>query len=128
MGPHVSKLPFMHRIGVDVQHMAGAHSRIVLPELDANRDLAGGVHEGALLALLDTTGAMAAWATTGPGPYKASTPSLQAQILAPPPAGELRAYGRLLQRDGDTFWTGVEVAGPDGARVASGTVLYRIVP
>ena len=128
LAPHVAKTPFMHRIGVDIQHMAGSRSRIILPELEANQDLAGGIHEGALLALLDTTGAMAAWATTGPGAFKASTPSLQAQILAPLPAGELRAYGRLLQRDAETFWTGVEVAGCDGTCVALGTVLYRIVP
>jgi uncharacterized protein (TIGR00369 family) len=127
LGPHVAKTPFMGRIGIDIQHMADARSRIVLPALAANADRDGGVHEGALLALLDTTGAMAAWATTGPGPYKASTPSLQARIFAPPPAGELRAYGRLVQREGEAFWTAVEVAGPDGACVARGDVLYRIV-
>ena len=38
---------------------------------------------------------MAAWATTGSGPYKASTPALQAQILAPPEGVDLVAYGRL---------------------------------
>ena len=128
LGPHVAKTPFMGRLGIDIEHMAGARSRIRLPDLAANRDLAGGVHEGALLALLDTTGAMAAWATTGPGRFKASTPSLQAQILAPPPEGELVAYGRLLQRDAETFWTDVEVAGPAGECVARGCVLYRIVP
>lgn len=127
LGPHVAKTPFMGRLGIDIEHMSGERSRIRLPDLETNRDLAGGVHEGALLALLDTTGAMAAWATTGPGPFKASTPSLQAQILAPPPAGELVAYGRLLQRDAETFWTDVEVAGPVGECVARGCVLYRIV-
>jgi acyl-coenzyme A thioesterase PaaI-like protein len=107
--------------------MVDARSRIVLPDLPANRDRDGGVHEGALLALLDTTGAMAAWATTGPGPYKASTPSLQAGILSPVPAGDLCAFGRLVQRDGDAFWTAVEVADATGARIALGHVLYRIV-
>jgi uncharacterized protein (TIGR00369 family) len=128
LGPHIAKTPFMGRLGIDVEHMAGSRSRIRLPDRAAHRDLAGGVHEGALLALLDTTGAMAAWATTGPGRFKASTPSLQAQVLAPPPAGELVAYGRLLQRDAETFWTDVEVAGPEGGCVARGCVLYRIVP
>ena len=128
LGPHVSKTPFMSRIGIDIEHMAESRSRIRLPDLSANRDLGGGIHEGALLALLDTTGAMAAWATTGPGPYKASTPSLQAGILAPPPPGDLLARGRLLQRDAETFWTAVEVAAADGACIARGSVLYRIVP
>lgn len=127
LGPHVAKTPFMGRLGIDIEHMKGARSRIRLPDLETNRDLAGGVHEGALLALLDTTGAMAAWAETGPGPFKASTPSLQVQILAPPPAGELVAYGRVLQRDAETFWSAVEVAGAGGDCLARGTVLYRIV-
>ena len=128
MGPHVGKMPFTRARGLVVEHMTDAHSRIVMPWSDANADAAGGVHEGAVLALLDTTGAMAAWAETGPGPYKASTPALQAQILTPPRKQDLVAYGRMVQRDGDGFWADVEVAGAgDGQIVARGTVLYRIV-
>jgi uncharacterized protein (TIGR00369 family) len=127
LGPHVVKTPFMARLGLRVEHMQRGRSRIVLPASPDNRDVAGYVHEGALLALLDTTGAMAAWAETGPGPYKASTPSLQAQILALPASGDLVAYGSLVQRDGDLFWCDVELADAKGLRVARGTVLYRIV-
>ena len=40
----------------------------------------------------------------------------------------LVAYGHVVQRDGDGFWSDVEVAGQgDGRVVARGTVLYRIV-
>jgi len=128
MGPHVAKIPFMARLGVRIEHMVDAHSRIVLPLAESNADAGGGVHEGAVLALLDTTGAMAAWAVTGPGPYKASTPALQAQILSPPPAEELVAYGRSVHRDAEAHWCDVEVAGATSRRVvARGTVLYRIV-
>lgn len=128
MGPHVARLPFLVARGVRIVHMAGGRSRLAMPLADANRDAAGGVHEGAILALLDTTGAMASWAATGPGPYKASTPALQAQLLAPAPATDLVAYGRVVQRDGEAFWADVEVAGAADARVvARGTVLYRIV-
>ena len=128
MGPHVSNMPYTRARGLRVEHMTGAHSRIVMPHAPANADAEGGVHEGAVLALLDTTGAMAAWAETGPGPYKASTPALQAQILAPPGEQDLVGYGRLVQRDGDGFWCDVDVAGQrDGRVVARGTVLYRIV-
>ena len=80
------------------------------------------------LALLDTTGAMAAWAETGPGRYKASTPSLQARFFSPPPAEDLVAYGRMIQRDAELLWSDVEVASARDARVfARGTVVYRIV-
>jgi uncharacterized protein (TIGR00369 family) len=128
MGPHVGRMPYTGARGIHVEHMTGGTSRITMPAHEANADAGGGVHEGALLALLDTTGAMAAWAETGPGPYKASTPALQARILAPPPREDLVAYGRMLQRDAELLWSEVEVAGASSARVcARGTVVYRIV-
>jgi uncharacterized protein (TIGR00369 family) len=128
MGPHMGKLPFGALLGLDVQHMAGGTSRIFMPWKDSNADAGGGVHEGAVLALFDTTGAMAGWAETGPGPFKASTPAIQGQLLAPAPKQDLVAYGRVVQRDADIFWSDVEVAGAnDGKVVCRGTVLYRIV-
>lgn len=126
MGPHVGKMPYTSRLGLEVEHMVGGRSRLVLPAREENLDARGHVHDGAQLALLDTAGAMAAWAETGPGRYKASTPSLQAQLYAAP-VGDLVAYGRLTQRDGERFWSDVEVAGADGACAARGTVFYRIV-
>lgn len=128
MGPHVGGMPFTKARGLSVEHMTGGHSRITMPAGEANADREGGAHEGAVLALLDTTGAMAAWAETGPGAYKASTPALQAQFLAPPTSEDLVGYGRMIQRDGAVLWCDVEVAGvQSGSVVARGTVIYRIV-
>ena len=128
MGPHIGRMPFTAARGLAVEHMTGGSSRIVMPASAANADASGGTHEGAVLALLDTTGAMAGWATTGPGPYKASTPALQAQILAPPEAVDWVAYGRCVQRDAELLWSEVEVASAADRRVfARGTVIYRIV-
>jgi uncharacterized protein (TIGR00369 family) len=128
MGPHIGQIPFMGNRGITVDHMVGGTSRLRMPVGDKNADAQGGVHEGAVLALLDTTGAMASWATVGPGPYKASTPSMQARILAPAPRDELIAYSRCVQRDGEMLWSDVEVTGAsDGKVFARGTVIYRIV-
>jgi len=128
LGRHIATVPFIGNRGIRVEHMKDGRSRLVMPFQQSNADASGGVHEGALLALLDTTGAMAAWAVDGPGPYKASTPSMQAQILAPAPKDDLVAYGRNVQRDGDLYWADVEVAGvTDGRVIARGTVIYRIV-
>jgi uncharacterized protein (TIGR00369 family) len=128
MGPHIGRIPFMGQRGIAVEHMTGGTSRLAMPWREQNADAGGGVHEGALLALLDTAGAMASWAVTGFGRFKASTPCMQARILAPPPAGDLVAYGRNVQRDGELFWSDVEVATRADARVlALGTVVYRIV-
>ncbi len=128
MGPFLQRVPFHGKLGFSAEHMAGGRSRIVMPWREANGDAAGGVHEGALLALLDTTGAMAAWAVTGPGRFKASTPGIQARILAPPPRADLVGYGRVLHRDREHFFCEVEVAArPSGRLVAHGAVNYRIV-
>jgi uncharacterized protein (TIGR00369 family) len=128
MGPHVGQMPYTLARGLVVEHMTGGTSRITLSARDANADTGGGLHEGAVLALLDTTGAMAAWAETGPGRYKASTPSLQARFFAPPPGEDLVAYGRMVQRDAEMLWSDVEVATAREGRVfARGTVVYRIV-
>lgn len=128
MGPHIGRIPFIARCGIRVEHMAKGTSRLVMPRSEANGDAAGGVHEGAVLALLDTTGAMAAWAECGPGPFKASTPALQAQITNPPPDADLVAFGRSLQRDGEIYFTSVDVATADGRLlVARGSILYRIL-
>ncbi len=128
MGPAIGKIPFVRARGIRIEHMTGGTSRLVMPALAANADASGGVHEGALLALLDTTGAMAAWAETGPGPFKASTPALQAQIFAPAPNSDWVAYGRMQQRDGELLWSDAELASAvDGRVFARGTVVYRIV-
>ena len=128
MGPHVSKTPYMGARDMRIEHMAEGTSRVTLPHSPANADLEHGVHEGAVLALLDTAGAMASWAHTGPGAFKASTPTLQAQVLGPTPKQDLVAFARVIERDGSLFWADAEVAGvEDGRRVARGTVLYRIV-
>jgi uncharacterized protein (TIGR00369 family) len=128
LGPQLPRVPFIGARGIRAEHMMGGTSRLVMPWQESNADLGGGVHEGAVLALLDTAGAMAAWARTGHGPYKASTPSMQAQVLAPARKEDLVAFGRNVQRDGDLLWSDVEIAGAASGRVcARGTVLYRIV-
>jgi len=128
MGGPVGNMPYTRARGLVVEHMADETSRITMPYREANADAAGGMHEGAVLALLDTTGAMAAWATTGVGPYKASTPALQAQVLRPPEGVDLVAYGRCIQRDAELLWSDVEVCAAGDRRVfARGTVIYRIV-
>lgn len=128
MGPHIQKVPFIGHREITVDHMVGGTSRLRMPGGGHNADASGGVHEGALLALVDTTGAMASWAESGHGPYKASTASMQIRTLTPEPTGPLVAYGRCTQRDDVMYWSDVEVAQVAGGEVvARGTVLYRIL-
>jgi uncharacterized protein (TIGR00369 family) len=152
MGERVGRLGFIGGRGIVVDLMKDGRSRLRMPwretnaasygrgaehalrpvevaaEGGAGSAAASGTHEGAALALLDTAGAMAAWSVTGPGPFKASTPAIQCQVLAPPPAADLVAFGRVVERDDEMFWSEVEVAEAATLRVcARGMVLYRIV-
>jgi uncharacterized protein (TIGR00369 family) len=128
MGPHVEKLGFIAARGIRIEHMTGSRSRLRMPWSPGHGDGHGGLHEGAALALLDTAGAMASWAETGPGPFKASTPAVHAQVLAPLPAAEMVAYGHCVRRDGALLWSDVELAdAATGLVHLRGTVLYRIV-
>ena len=129
MGPAVTEMvPFIHERGISIEHMANGEARLVMPWIDEHGDADGNTHEGAALALLDTAGAMAGWAVTGPGPYKASTPSMQAQVLASPPQQDLIAYARAAYSDNEIHYSDVEVAGRDDQKVyARGTIIYRIV-
>lgn len=129
MGPIVTDaVPFIKSRGMQIENMSEGQSRIVMPWKDTHADIVtGGTHEGAALALLDTAGAMAGWAVTGAGPYKASTPSMQAQILATPPKGDLVAYAKVRHQDNEIFYSDAEVASVETGQVcAKGTVLYRI--
>ena len=108
--------------------MVDGEARISMPLGDSNGDGCGGFHEGAALALLDTTGAMAAWAEVGPGNHKASTAALQAQVVGTLQAEDLVGYGHVAARDDELFWVDVEVADAATRRVhVRGTVIYRIV-
>jgi uncharacterized protein (TIGR00369 family) len=129
MGPAITEMvPFIHERGIVIEHMADGEARLLMPWIEAHGDTDGNTHEGAALALLDTAGAMAGWAVTGPGPYKASTPSMQAQVLAAPPQQDLIAYAKVGYHDNEILYSDVEVAGKDDQKVyARGTIIYRIV-
>jgi uncharacterized protein (TIGR00369 family) len=128
MGPYIGSIPFHSTLGISAEHMAGGMSRIVMPERPSNAGQDGSVHEGAILSLIDTTGAMSAWAETGPGRFKASTPGLQARILDPNPRGDLVGLGRVVHHDKELLFCDVEIRyTQSGVLVADGTVNYRIV-
>lgn len=118
--------------------MAGRNIELTLQEdgqavmrmgsLEANANADGGLDEGAVLALMDSAGAMAAWSITGQGPYRASTPAIQAGFFGPVPLEDVVAVARVVQRDNEIFWSDVlcSLASTRQA-IARATVLYRIV-
>jgi uncharacterized protein (TIGR00369 family) len=121
------RAPFLSRLGTELRGMGEGASRVVLPWRSELGD-GPGLHDGALLALLDMAGAMSSHAAHGRSAPRNATIALQAQVFAPDlPAADLLALGRCAQRDEDVFWNDIQIA-RDSTRelLARGTVVYRI--
>jgi uncharacterized protein (TIGR00369 family) len=125
----IVSVPFMARLGLRITHMKDGRSRVEMPFDAELTDDTGAVHEGAIAALLDTSGAMASWSVTGIDfRYKASTVGIHVNYHAAARGEGLVAHGRTLRRNDEIFLNTVVVAGRDSDRlVASGAVTYRIV-
>jgi acyl-coenzyme A thioesterase PaaI-like protein len=100
-----------------------------LPFHSDNADLRGAVDEGALAALVDTTGAMASWSLVGLDlRYKASTVSMHVNYYLPAVGVDVVATGRTLRRNNEIFFNEVTACDASTGRiVATGSVTYRIV-
>jgi acyl-coenzyme A thioesterase PaaI-like protein len=122
------RAPFFSLMGLEVRGMAEGQSRIVLPWRPEIAD-GPGLHDGALLALLDAAGAMSSHAAHGAPAARNATIALQAQVFSPElPAADLLALGRCSLRDGDLFWNEIEIARHSTRELlARGSVVYHIV-
>lgn len=119
--------PFMGRLGVKIEHMKEGCSRVRLPFSGDLTGESGGLHEGAALSLMDTAGAMAALSLRQG--MRASTPALEAQFMARPPAAssDLLALGQVVHQEGEMFWVEVQIAcATSQSLLCRGTVFYRI--
>lgn len=124
-----TSVPFISRLGLAVARVEGGEAVTRLPFLDGNADADGAVHEGAVAALLDTTGALASWSLVAPDfRGKASTAGLHLSHHGRVRGEALVAHARTLSRRNESFLNVVTVSAvPSGRLVASGSVTYRIV-
>lgn len=120
---------FMARLGLQVVRVGGGEAVVRLPPLAGNLDHEGAVHEGALAALADTTGAMASWSLVPLDPRnKASTPAVHVAVFRAVRDETVCAVARTVARRDETFTNHVTLMGEtSGAVVATAAVTYRIV-
>ncbi|GIW44612.1 MAG: hypothetical protein KatS3mg077_1894 [Candidatus Binatia bacterium] len=125
----LAAVPFIARLGIAVESMHGGSARMRLPFHPNVADSDGAVHEGAVAALVDTTGAMASWSLVGLDlRYKASTVGIHLNYHLPAVGADVVAMGRTLRRNNEIFLNEVTVCDvPTGRVVATGSVTYRIV-
>jgi len=124
----IVSVPFMASLGLAITHMQDGRALVRMPLTPDKTDHDGAIHEGALAALLDTTGAMASWSIAGLDlRYKASTVGIHVSYHAPARA-EVAAEARTWRRNDEIFLNQVTVSERGSGRVvATGTVTYRIV-
>lgn len=122
-------VPFIARLGMRVDHASDGQAVLHLPFKAENADADEAVHEGALAALIDTSGALASWSITGLNfAYKASTVGIHVSHHARARREEVVAHARTLRRMNEIFLNQVTVSGREsGTVVATGSVTYRIV-
>jgi len=122
-------VPFIARLGMQADHASAGEAVLHMPFKQENADADDAVHEGALAALIDTTGALASWSLTGLNfAYKASTVGIHVSHHARAYHEEVVAHARTLRRMNEIFLNQVTVSGRDSRTVvATGSVTYRIV-
>jgi len=121
--------PFIARLGMQVEQASGGAAVLNMPFTPAHADPTGAMHEGALAALIDSTGALASWSITGLDMrFKASTVGIHVNYHTPARDEAVRAHARTLRRNNEIFLNQVTVSGcTSGLIVATGSVTYRIV-
>jgi len=85
-------------------------------------------HGGAIASLIDTAGAAAVWAGHDfDRGLRASTVSMTVNYTGRA-KGDLIAKARCVKRGRDTHFSEIRVEDPGGTLVATGSLVYRIVP
>jgi uncharacterized protein (TIGR00369 family) len=124
----IVSVPFMASLGLSITHMSDGHAILHLPFTSDKADHGEVMHEGALAALVDTSGAMASWSVAGLDlRYKASTVGIHVNYHAPA-SEDVVAEARTWRRNEEIFLNQVTVSARSSRRVvATGSVTYRIV-
>jgi uncharacterized protein (TIGR00369 family) len=128
MARAIVSVPFIASLGMAIDRMVDGHAVLRMPMTPEKCDEGGAVHEGAVAALIDTTGAMASWSLAGVDlRYKASTVGIHVSYHGPA-REDLVAEGRTWRRNDEIFLNQVVASERRSRRVvATGTVTYRIV-
>lgn len=119
---------FIASLGIAVERWADDGVRLVMPFDERLTNDGAEYHGGAVAALIDTAGASAVWAghdfTRG---LRASTVSMTVNYVGRG-SGDLHADARCVRRGRDLSFTEITVTDDRGALVATGSLVYRIVP
>jgi uncharacterized protein (TIGR00369 family) len=119
---------FIKGLGVTVERWTDDEVELRVPFSEHLTNDGKEYHGGVIAALIDTTGAAAVWAGHDfDKGLRASTVSMAVNYTGRA-QGDLHAIARCLKRGRDLSFSEIRVEDPQGALVATGTLVYRIIP
>jgi uncharacterized protein (TIGR00369 family) len=118
--------PFARRLGLEIEHLDAGGAELRLP-FDAEHATFGDtVHGGAIAALIDTAGMVAAWGDDQPTDTPAgATVSMAVDYVAAARGSDLVARARVVRRGRSLCFVQVDVVDEDERVVATGLVTHR---
>jgi uncharacterized protein (TIGR00369 family) len=125
----IENMPFGKHLGMVFEDGGDGWARLRLRYQDENSTAMKALHGGAISALIDTTGAMAAWTTAeiATPKYFGSTVGITVNYLSGAIGEDILAEGRILKRGKEIIYTDVRVTNDQGKLLAQGSVTYRII-
>ena len=129
MGRVIETMPFAKHLAMQFEEAGDGWARLRMRYQDENSTAMKALHGGAISALIDTTGAMAAWTTAEIATPKffGSTVGINVNYLSGAIGEDIIAEGRILKRGKEIIYTDVRVTNETGKLLAQGSVTYRIV-
>jgi uncharacterized protein (TIGR00369 family) len=121
--------PYIGGLGIVIEEWSPAGARLRLPFAEALTNDGRVYHGGAVAALVDTAGAAAVWAGHDfDKGARAATVSLTVNYTGAARRADLVADARCVKRGRDLAFSEIRVADAEGNPVATGSLVYRIVP
>lgn len=119
---------FARQLGVRVEEAEEGFARVRLPYLDLNTTARQALHGGAIAALLDAAGTMAAWTTADMAlsGLRGVTMSCHVSFLAGAIGEDIFGEGRVLRRGKEIVYSDVTVLNGSGKQLARGSHIFRI--
>ncbi len=129
MATVIARTPFMKHLAMEFVEGGEGWAKLKMAYQDENSTAFSALHGGAISALIDTTGAMAAWTTAEimTPRYFGSTVGINVNYLSAAIGEDIYAEGRVLKRGKEIIYSDVRVTNAAGKLLAQGTVTYRIV-
>lgn len=119
---------FAAQLGAHVDEAAAGFARVRLPYQDLNTTAKQALHGGAIAALLDLAGTVAAVSTADPSnrALRTMTMSCHVSFLAGAIGEDIFGEGRVLRRGKEIVYSDVFVVNAEGKQLAQGSHVCRV--